>query len=189
MTGGIACGKSLAAHYFKELDVPVIDADAIALTLTTANPKILAQIYQHFGAVVFDAQGGLLRRKLREIIFSNETQRLWLENLLHPLILQQMQEATRHLNTRYCIWMIPLLLEKNITVDRVLVIDCPTDMQIARLKQRDNLDEKQILAALKLQLSRESRLANADDVIENIGSKEDFQHEIQQLHEKYNATI
>lgn len=185
LTGGIACGKSLAAKYFQQLGVPVIDADAIALSLTSSDSLPFKQIHQHFGDKIIDQHGELNRRKLREIIFNNEVERLWLENLLHPLILTKIQQQTNLLNTHYCIWMIPLLIEKNIKVDRVLVIDCPEELQIERLKLRDKMNDAQIAAILKTQLTRIQRLEKADDVIENRSNESELQQQVLQQHGKY----
>lgn len=185
LTGGIACGKSLAAKYFQQLGVPVIDADVIALSLTASNSLPFKKIHDHFGDEIIDQNGELNRRKLRDIIFNNEAERLWLENLLHPLILAEIQRQTNLLNTPYCIWMIPLLIEKNIKVDRILIIDCPEALQIQRLKSRDKMNNAQVAAILKTQISHQQRLAKADDVIVNDGDESTLQQKILLQHEKY----
>lgn len=185
LTGGIACGKSTAAQYFKELGVPVIDADTVALELTSSHPEIQKQIIAYFGKTIVNDNNHLQRKKLREIIFADEQKRLWLEELLHPLILDSIQQKTSILSAPYCIWMIPLLIEKNITVDRILVIDCSEHTQMKRLQQRDQMSSEQIHIALQIQVSRADRLVQADDIIENNGSLDELKQKVLQQHKKY----
>lgn len=185
LTGGIGSGKSTAARYFSELGIDVIDADVIAHALTTKNTPTLKKISEHFGSNILDPQGELRRDALRTIIFSNADERLWLENLLHPLILEEMFSRAKKATSAYCVLVIPLLLEKNIKTDRVLVIDCPTNIQIDRIRARDSLNMNQIDAMLQTQLSREQRLAQADDIIHNESTLAELHTQVQKMHTKY----
>ncbi len=187
LTGGIASGKTLAARYFAELGITVIDADIIARDVVVAGTAAHEKIIQHFGTRVLDKNGGLLREKLREVIFVDANEREWLEQLLHPLILQEIKQRIKQAHSLYCIVVIPLLLEKNTNegIDRILVIDAPETLQIQRLKQRDNLTEDLIKAILRTQLTRQQRLPKADDVIINDGEVTQLKQEVNKLHNKY----
>ena len=187
LTGGIGSGKSTAADFFAELGIPVIDADTIAHQLTISTHPIFTKIVHHFGNTVLDSNGQLKRAKLRELIFSDTTAREWLENLLHPVILQEMAQRLQTVTTSYCILVIPLLAEKKLApfVDRVLVIDAPENLQIQRTQQRDKLTLAQINSVLQTQTSRAERLALADDIIYNDGDLAKLKQQVTQLHKRY----
>lgn len=186
LTGGIGSGKSTVAKLFEAFGAPVIDADQIAHELTAIGKPALEKISSHFKGVL-KADGSLDRAKLREQIFNHPTEKDWLENLLHPLIRKEMLSQLMHLNVPYCILVIPLLAEKmNIHfLDRILVVDAPEDLQIERATARDKRSREEIEAILKSQVTREARIAIADDVITNAGSLEDLRQSVQALHEKY----
>lgn len=187
LTGGIGSGKTTVANSFKELGVPIIDADDIAHEITKPNTPELKTIIDHFGKVIINKDGTLNRKKLREIIFSNLQQRLWLEKMLHPAIIRIMKERASQLTSPYCILVIPLLIEtKNVgLVDRILVVDAPETLQIERTQKRSQLDEQQIRAILQTQTSRNQRLALADDVIVNDKDIAVLQRKVFELHCKY----
>src|SRR4051794_17293120 len=109
LTGGIGCGKSTVALYFQELGITVIDADVIARELVIPNTDTFRKIFHRFGSVILNEDGSLHRKKLREIIFANVEQRQWLENLLHPLILDEMHLRRKLAQSPYCLLVIPLL--------------------------------------------------------------------------------
>lgn len=190
LTGGIGSGKSTAAQYFAELGITIIDADAIARELVSKNSPALADISMHFGKQVLNNIGELDREKLRILVFDSDIERLWLENLLHPLIVEEIQLRSALAPAPYCVLVIPLLLEKNVThlVDRILVIDAPVELQLQRAQQRDQskqTNDKQLNAILQTQLSRSERLAQADDILYNDGDLNHLQQQIMQLHTHY----
>lgn len=128
LTGGIGSGKSSVANMFASLGAPVIDADVIARELVANQVNISEQIIQHFGDLVIDPDGSLDRNKLRKIIFADKVARHWLEALLHPLIIQEMQQLLTQISAAYCIMVIPLLIEATepyTLVDRILLVDAP----------------------------------------------------------------
>jgi dephospho-CoA kinase len=188
LTGGIACGKTAVSDQFKYLGVPVIDTDVIARDLVAPGKPLLKEIIGLFGERIVDKQGHLKRRKLRKRIFRKPKERKKLEALLHPAI---REEATRQIllvESSYCLLVIPLLAESNGTfmdVDRVLVVDTDPENQVLRLMLRDQVTRKQAQAALDAQASREQRLAMADDVIDNSGTRAFLAAEVKQLHERY----
>jgi dephospho-CoA kinase len=169
LTGGIASGKSAAASVFRSLGVPVIDTDEIAREVVEPNTPGLAAVVATFGPSVLGADGRLDRRRMRAIVFHNAAERRRLEDILHPRIRVQMNELSAASGGPYQILVIPLLVEAGLkpSVDRVLVVDCPSAVQIERLMRRDGSSEEEVRSMLAAQASRNERLAQADDVIAN----------------------
>lgn len=186
LTGGIGCGKTTVANIFAELTVPVIDADQIARQLVQPGEPALAAIIGHFGDSLL-AGGQLDRARLRARIFADERQRVWLENLLHPLIYADMQRRVDALPDAYAVLAIPLLLEtgRRDFVDRLLVVDCEPEVQQRRVMARDGVDAAAFRGILAAQASRSSRLAAADDVLENNGDLGVLRDRVRMLHERY----
>lgn len=112
LTGGIGSGKSTVAQYFAELGVPIIDADIITHELLEKNTSVRKQLVQYFGETILDTHKNIDRKKLRTIVFDAPNKLAWLENLLHPLIEQKMLISAEKSTFPYCIFVIPLLLEK-----------------------------------------------------------------------------
>ncbi|MFC3907549.1 dephospho-CoA kinase [Legionella dresdenensis] len=188
LTGNIASGKSTALNHFQTLGACIINADHVARELTQANQPALTEIAQHFGQHIILANGELDRRQLREIIFADVKQRIWLEQLLHPLIKHAIQHRlSRCSNAPYSVIEIPLLKSKQDYpyLDRVLVLLAPTHIQVRRVMERDNCDEQQALSILASQPDDASRRSLADDLIINDGSANNLLKTINQLHEKY----
>lgn len=189
LTGGIGSGKSTVGDLFAKLDVPVIDADQASRAVVQPGQPALQTIVAKFGSGMLNPDGSLNRGQLRELIFNDDGARKDLEALLHPLIRSWMQEQLQDLDTPYAILSIPLLVEsgRTDTVDRVLVVDVPEQQQIERVCRRDDISEQQARAILATQVSRQQRLAAADDIIDNSGSSEALEDQIQALHLMYLA--
>lgn len=187
LTGGIGSGKSTVATLFAAKNIPIIDTDEIARKVTEPNEPALKEISNLFGPNVLSPTGQLDRAKLRMLIFSNDTKRKQLEQLLHPLIRAEMSTRIQKLDTPYCIAVIPLLLETtpNPLINRILVVDTIEDLQISRGAARDQLARSDIEAIIKTQVTRSKRLELADDVIINNGSHEDLIPQIDKLHALY----
>jgi len=187
LTGGIGSGKSLAASMFEALDVPVIDMDVIAKSLLTSNPSIINKVITYFGDSILLDDGVIDRKKLRLAIIENAEKRRWLEDLLHPIIIDEAWKQVKLLDAPYCIVVIPLLVEANLKhlTDRVLVIDAPFDLQLKRIVERDNMTEEQAKQFIGTQASKEERLAVADDVIVNDGSVFDLKQKILKIHDSF----
>jgi dephospho-CoA kinase len=186
LTGGIGSGKSTVAKFFAELGVEIIDTDQIAREVVAPDTKALAKIVEHFGKEILDNKQ-LNRKKLKDIVFQNSTEREWLEQLLHPLIRQAMGQYILKVKSAYCIVVIPLLVEKkaNGIIDRILVVDLPEEQQITRAQQRDDLSRDQVNAILKAQATKEQRLAAADDVIYNDKDLYHLKQQVVKLHQRY----
>lgn len=187
LTGGIASGKSTVASYFQALGITVINSDQIAKELTRVGMPALQQIVSHFGPEILNPTQELNRRLLRERIMADEAARLWLEQLLHPLILKELQARAKQVHTAYCVLEIPLLVETGPYpfIDRILVVDVEEATQLARLQTRDHLSLALAQQTLANQAQRAARLAAADDVLENQGDLARLKQAVAKLHEKY----
>lgn len=187
LTGGIGSGKSAATLEFEKLGVTVVDADVVARQVVEPGTDALARIVAYFGEEILSADGELDRSALRNAVFDNDQHKTWLNQLLHPAIRTLMQQQIIHAPGPYCILAVPLLIENNLTgmCRRVVVVDCPESMQLARAIKRDGSDERIIKNIIKSQASREQRLAAADDVIDNSGSIDQLASQVTRLHHQY----
>ena len=187
LTGGIGSGKSEAAREFARLGATVIDTDVIARELVEPGQPALTEIVEHFGADLLDASGCLDRSKLRQRVFADPHQRRQLEAILHPKIRERALILADRANTPYCILVIPLLVESgnDYQLDRVLVIDCPEELQRQRTRRRDGVSEAEVDAILASQASRQQRLSVADDIIVNDAGLERLAAEVKRLNLDY----
>lgn len=187
LTGGIGSGKSAVAEQFASLGVHMVDADQAARWVVEPGRPALRQIAQHFGDGVLLPTGELNRAALRERIFADPAERQWLEWLLHPLIRSEIADHLARADSPYAIMVSPLLIESGQyrTVDRVLVVDVPEVLQIARTVARDQASEEQVRAILNVQAAREERLRHADDVLVNDRDLSWLRSEVERLHHFY----
>jgi dephospho-CoA kinase len=187
LTGGIGSGKSTVAGIFRQLGIPVIDADALARAVVAPGQPALEEIIAVFGPDSVDASGGLARNRMRKLVFSDPALRHRLEAILHPKIRREIIALTGKIRAPYCIVMIPLLLEtdQQDLVDRILVVETTVENQIARVTMRNGLPRPEIDAIIAAQADRDSRLAAADEVINNDGSLEALARQVRSQHEKY----
>lgn len=192
LTGGIGCGKSTAVKRFRELGVPVIDADIVAREVVAPGQSALREIVTCFGEQALLADGSLNRSWLRQTIFADRQALQQLESILHPRIrteiVQRMAECD---DVAYAIVDVPLLFEKNYRqlFDRVLVIDCLPQQQRERVVLRDGSDVELVDSIMQSQVSREQRLQQADEILENSSSILDFYNKIDSLHKEYTKFI
>ncbi len=190
LTGGIGSGKSTVADLFVARGAGLVDTDAIAHQLTAPEGTALAAIRDAFGARVIAASGALDRAAMRELAFSDPAARHRLEAILHPLIHLQTQreiDAARS-HAPYVIVAVPLLFETRAwveRVDRVLVVDCPVEVQIARTVARSGLSRGQVEAIIAAQVARAERIAGADDIIDNSGERDALEVQVDELHRRY----
>ncbi len=187
LTGGIGSGKSTVAELFAKKGLPIIDADVIARNLVTPGSQALSKIVATFGPGIIAQNGELDRGKLRSIIFADDVLREKLNAILHPRVQREIREQIKHLNTPYCIVMIPLLVENSLyrLVDRVLVIDTSERIQLRRTAERDNVPVQDVQAIINIQANRKTRRDRADDIIENISSIDALQQQVNVLHQKF----
>jgi len=191
LTGGIGSGKSAAAARFRHHGVNVVDADLAARIVVEPGRPALTAIEEHFGSGVIQADGSLDRAALRKLVFDNPTERRWLEQLTHPLIREEIIAAlAASPNTHsapYAILESPLLIETSQSelVQRVCVVDIPEELQLARASARDANSVEQIRKIMAAQLPRAARCAKADDILDNSGSLDSLNAQVDALHQKY----
>lgn len=187
LTGGIGSGKSTVAGLFSDLGITVVDADKLSREVVSPGGEALLAISEHFGRHVLSDDGTLNRKALREIVFSNEAERRWLEALLHPLIAQLIRERINAADSAYSILESPLLLEttQKDLVNRVLVVDVSENTQLQRSLARDGGSDSTIRAIIKSQMKREERCALADDIINNEQPPEALKQQVEELHKAY----
>lgn len=188
LTGGIGSGKSAAADEFARLGATLVDTDAIAHALTAPGGAAIDAVRSLFGDRAIDASGAMDRAWVRARVFADPEARRRLEAVLHPLIRRESTARVRAAPGPYVMLVVPLLIESQdyrARVDRVLVVDCPVELQVARVSARSGLSEEEVRRIIAAQVSREARLAAADDVIDNSGSLEALRSQVQQLHAQY----
>jgi dephospho-CoA kinase len=187
LTGGIASGKSTVANLFAALGVPVVDTDLLSREVVAPGSPLLRQITDHFSMQVQAGDGTLNRQELRKRIFEDPEQRKWLEALLHPAIRELTDKRCEAAIGPYVIVAIPLLVETGgeARFDRVLVVDCDPDLQLARLMARDGSRREEALRMLAAQAPRATRLSVADDVIHNDGDIATLRDQVEKLHRQY----
>lgn len=187
LTGGIGSGKSAVVEAFGRLGVDWVDADHAARWVVEPGKPALGVIVDRFGETVLAADGSLNRSVLRELVFHHPEQRKWLEELLHPMIRQEIAEHLARATSPYAIMVSPLLVESGQyrQVDRVLVVDVPEALQLERAARRDRCSEAQIQAILSAQISRDERLRHADDVLVNDRDLAWLMCEVERLHNFY----
>ncbi len=187
LTGGIASGKSAAAARFEALGITVIDTDQVARRVVEPGEPGLAEIVDEFGPDVLTAVGTLDRAAMRRRIFADAAAKQRLEAILHPRIRARTLADAAAADSAYVVIAVPLLVETGFSahVHRVLVVDCQPALQVQRLIARDGVSETEARAALAAQVDRASRLAAADDVIDNSGSLDALIEQVDTLHATY----
>ena len=190
LTGGIGSGKSTVADRFAALGATLVDTDLIAHGLTGPDGAAMPAIRAAFGAAVIADDGRLDRAAMRALAFSDPAARKRLEAILHPMIREQSQRAIEAATGCYVMLVVPLLVESGTwreRAHRLLVVDCPVEVQIERVMRRSQLAREQVLAILAAQATREARLAVADDRIDNGGEPAAIDPQVEALHAIYLA--
>lgn len=187
LTGGIGSGKTAVSDRFKAKNITVIDADLISRVVVEKGKPALTEIQGHFGTEIILADGNLNRSLLRDKIFENENERAWLEQLLHPLIRDEIVLTIQQATSPYTILVSPLLIETNQykLVNRIAVVDVPENVQLKRAAARDKNSEPQIKAIMAAQSDRQVRLSYADDIIDNSNSIDSLDVTVNSLHQRY----
>lgn len=189
LTGGIGSGKTTVADLFAKHGVSIVDTDVIAHCITAPGGAAMPLIEQAFGAQYVASDGALDRAKMRALVFSDDAAKAKLEAITHPLIRAETEREREAATGPYVVIVVPLLVESGTwrsRVDRVLVVDCGLETQIARVMRRNALSREQVLAIIARQATREARLAAADDVIVNDDTPfEQLSEEVRRLHRRY----
>jgi dephospho-CoA kinase len=186
LTGGIATGKSTVAAMLRERGITVVDADAIAREVVEPGRPAYEAIVRHFGQDVLLPDGQIDRKKLGEIIFSNEAERQVLNEIVHPVVRKEMREQAEQAERagEQIVFMdIPLLFESKLQhmVHKIVVVYVPASTQLVRLMERDDLDEEQAKKRLRAQLPIEQKKLEADFVIDNQGTREETEKQVDEL--------
>jgi dephospho-CoA kinase len=192
LTGVIGSGKSLAAEYFANLGIVIVDTDAISHSITGYNAIAIEPIVEAFGLEYLKADGSLNRDKMRQLVFGKDDQRLKLESILHPLIFNEVVAAVEQSSSLYTIVMVPLLFQSPRYlqyVQRSIFVDCNEETIIARVAKRNNLSRDMVLAILKSQLPRDKQLALANDVLDNNRVPFYLQEQVNELDKKYKIRL
>lgn len=189
ITGGIGCGKSMAAAYLAELGAIHIDADGISRALTARGGAALEQIRRIFGDSVFSEDGSLNRRALGDLVFSDPAAKRALEGVIHPLVqriaMDQIEESGKN-GARVAVLNVPLLFETGMDVlcDETWTLTAPADVQLARVMERDGLTREQAISRIESQMAMEDRNARATRVINSDRPIEKTRSELNQLYQQ-----
>jgi dephospho-CoA kinase len=187
LTGGIGTGKSTVSKILRSFQVKVIDADEISRSLLLLGSPYVQELSAIFGSSILDDVGNLDRKRFAEQVFAFVETRKKLENFLHPLIRKEMEtaiEAARVAGTKILVLDIPLLFEGNYwakRVDEVWLVDANEEIQVRRVKERDQLSEDEIRARIKNQMPLAEKRRKADRTISNIGTIEELEERIRNL--------
>lgn len=184
ITGGIGSGKTAVTAELEALGIEIIDADIVAREVVEPGKPALVQITEHFGEEIILTNGSLDRTELRSKVFASPDDRQWLEQLLHPIIREEIIFQLKTATSPYAVLSSPLLLEtnQNELVDYVVVVDVPESLQLSRTISRDNNSEAQVKAIMAAQHSRELRLEKSDYILSNDSDLKSLKTAVQQLH-------
>ncbi|MAC99783.1 dephospho-CoA kinase [Pseudomonas abyssi] len=188
LTGGIGSGKTAAANRFAAAHgIHVVDADQKSRVVVEPGRPALTHIVDRFGEAILLKDGSLNRSALREKVFAAPQERQWLEELLHPLIRDEIISDLQSANSPYALLVSPLLVEsgQNNLTSRVIVVDVPEAMQLARTVERDAVPEAQVRAIMQAQAQREERMRHAHDVLTNDGDLAALHAQVDALHKRY----
>ncbi|TDJ67578.1 MAG: dephospho-CoA kinase [Proteobacteria bacterium] len=189
LTGGIGSGKSAVCREFERLGVPIVDADVVSREVVALGSIGLKEVVSTFGNGIVNTDGSIDRDKLRSLVFQDDAKRTALEAILHPKIRERIHVQLAAITSSYCIICVPLLVEKDgyQDLDRILVVDCPRELQIARVMERDNLTRNDVEAIMRSQATRQERLRLANDIIDNADRMEDLKISVEAHHKQYMA--
>lgn len=190
ITGGVASGKSTVDALFRTRGVVVADADIAARDAVAPGSDGLAEVVAEFGASVLDPTGQLDRPAMRRRVFADADARKRLEAIIHPRVREALRDLCRAATSAYAIASIPLLAEgggreRYPWLQRILVVDVPGSVQLARLLQRDGIDDVLARTMIAAQASRRERLAIADDVLVNGGALDALPSQVEALDRFY----
>ena len=191
LTGGIGSGKSLAGDFFKSKNIDVIDADDLAHNALTKEGEGYKEFLNIFGDTFLDENSDINRKALREYVFMNPEMKVRLEEIVHPIVQNDILNFINNSNSSYKIIIVPLITETGSSsfYDRVLAIECKKEIQLERATKRDSSSEDQILKIIQSQASSEERNQIADDIVKNNGTKQEFMESLDNMHQKYLGLI
>ncbi|XBC38893.1 MAG: dephospho-CoA kinase [Buchnera aphidicola (Melaphis rhois)] len=169
LIGGIGSGKTTISNLFKNIGITIIDADVITRNILKYDQIIINTIVKRFGTKFLNTDQSINRKYLRNYIFSYKTEKLWLEKLLHPIIINKMKIKLKTVLSPWCLWVVPLLIEMKLHkyANRILLVDIPIQKQVERTIKRDKINAIQAKLIISSQVTRLERLLIAHDIIDN----------------------
>ena len=182
LTGGIGSGKSLAAEYFADLGALVIDADQLARSAIERGSTGFDEVVTVFGDSILK-NGDIDRRALGELVFKDHELKAKLENIIHPWVRNEFEEAVASLKgDEVLVYEIPLMFETNAQdrFDVVITVEAAMDNRISRLRAK-GLHISEIESRIAAQATREQRESIADFLIENDGSEDDLLRKVENI--------
>ncbi|XBC42982.1 MAG: dephospho-CoA kinase [Buchnera aphidicola (Kaburagia rhusicola ensigallis)] len=187
LIGGIGSGKTTISNLFKDIGIRIIDADIITRNILKNNKIVINAIIKNFGVRFLKTDGSINRKLLRNDIFSCKTKKIWLEKLLHPIIINTMQKEIKRVTSPWCLWVVPLLIEMKLCkyTNRILLVDVPIQQQLERTIKRDNVNKIQANLIISSQSTRQERLLIADDIIHNINTIQSLKTYVKKLNKYY----
>ena len=182
LTGGIASGKSTVGRWLEARGWPVLDADQFARdAIGPGQPQTLAVLERYGEVVAIDGRNAINRAALGRIVFSDASERAWLEQLIHPVVRTRFDQALVALqDAPVVVLMIPLLFEAGLTslCSEIWLVDCDEQQQLTRMMQRDGLDAVQARARLDAQWPLARKRPLADRLIDNRGTVEELEAQL-----------
>jgi dephospho-CoA kinase len=186
LTGNAGSGKTAAAHFFSEKNIPVIDTDHIAREVVQ-DRRVKQNLVQHFSTSILMDNHQLNRKKLLNIVIRDMKEKKWLESYLHPIILENMIEKIKACRaSSYVIVVVPLLFETDYQyyVDKTCVVTAEDSVKIKRICQRDKVSESFAVQLLNNQIAASEAIRLADMVIINNGTLADLEQQVEAVHIK-----
>ena len=188
LTGGIASGKSTIAKYIKEyIDIPILDADQYSKDLIKPKSNCYKKVVAYFGPQIVDQHSSgneINRALLKKIIFEDSIHRSWIQNLLHPLIKEEMIEKCNQFEkNKILLLVIPLLFEAKFTdlCTEIWLVKCSREIQKKRLIKRDKISDNMAEKIINLQQNFEDKSKFSDVILDNSEEKMFWKQTIQKL--------
>jgi len=193
LTAGIGSGKSVVGNWFREIDIPVIDADAIVHNLYSSESNVTKRIVQVMGEEILESDGSIDRKKLGEIVFNDPDKLDHLNKIVHPEVRIEIDRKLREFrrqNSEIVVMEVPLLFESKMDnlAEKIIVVTIPKERQIERIMERDKISREEAEKIISFQMTNEEREEKADYIIDNsqsmFSTKQQFEKILKQIKEK-----
>lgn len=183
LTGGIGCGKTMAAEILSRNGFYVIDADKIGKKIVEENPEVMQALVHEFGAGILDASGALKRKELGHIVFADEAKKLKLNQITHPHLIREIGfaiVAAQREGWKRIVVDAALIYEAKMEsmFDKIIVVYADLPVRIARIQARDRFNENDIMNRIRSQMDLEEKKRRADVVLVNNGTLEELEKAI-----------
>lgn len=195
LTGGIATGKSAVTKMFEERGAVIVDFDVMSRDIVEPDTPAWKDIVDYFGESILNDDRTLNRAKLGDIVFADTEKRKKLEGFIYPRLFEEYNRRIREIEQSNPGALVladtPLLFEANLQdfFNKIVVVYATSEQQIRRLTERDGLERDAVLARLEAQMPTEEKLKHADFVIDNCGSTEDLEQEVEKIFDELQKVI